>query len=413
MDPVQGGPCQGIRNAIPEMEKLGVRNEVVCLDSPSAPFLAEESLQIHALGPGRRPWCYSGKLMPWLLENLPRFDAVVVHGLWLYHGYAVLQAIKRLKKREGTSSGGKVKVPSLYVMPHGMLDPYFQRASGRRLKAVRNWFYWKLVESQVVNQADGVLFTCESELQLAREPFRPYQPKQEINVGYGIAAPPLCRQSMQEAFALSCPKLKGKPYLLFLSRIHEKKGVELLVKAYSLALSKRQKSGPVPAVAGGEEVMEPVGAETDLPKLVIAGPGLETPYGQSLQNLVKESPNLQDAVFFPGMLTGEAKWGAFYGCDAFVLPSHQENFGIAVVEALSCGKPVLISNQVNIWREIENGGGGIVEEDTVAGTLHMLEVWQALSDSARSRMGLQARDTFESCFAMEPAAQRFLNAVET
>ena len=53
------------------------------------------------------------------------------------------------------------------------------------------------------------------------------------------------------------------------------------------------------------------------------------------------------------MIGGDLKWGALRACDAFVLPSHQENFGISVVEALAVGRPVLISNQVNIWPEIE------------------------------------------------------------
>ena len=92
---------------------------------------------------------------------------------------------------------------------------------------------------------------------------------------------------------------------------------------------------------------------------MIAGPGLDTAFGREMRQLAESlcpQPSTltpQPAVFFPDMLTGDAKWGALYGCEAFVLPSHQENFGIAVVEALACGKPVLISNQVNIWREIE------------------------------------------------------------
>jgi hypothetical protein len=72
------------------------------------------------------------------------------------------------------------------------------------------------------------------------------------------------------------------------------------------------------------------------------------------------------------MLSGAAKWGALYGCEAFVLPSHQENFGIAVVEALACGKPVLISDQVNIWREIVEDGAGLVEGDTEEGVEKLL-----------------------------------------
>jgi hypothetical protein len=72
------------------------------------------------------------------------------------------------------------------------------------------------------------------------------------------------------------------------------------------------------------------------------------------------------------MLAGDSKWGALYGCEAFVLPSHQENFGIAVVEALACGKPVLISDQVNIWREIVEDGVGMVEGDTEEGVEKLL-----------------------------------------
>ena len=60
------------------------------------------------------------------------------------------------------------------------------------------------------------------------------------------------------------------------------------------------------------------------------------------------------------MLTGDLKWGALHAAEAFILPSHQENFGIAVVEALACGKPVLISDKVNIWREIEADGACLV-----------------------------------------------------
>jgi len=413
MDPVQGGPCQVIRDIIPEIEKLGARSEVVCLDEPQATYLAKDEFRIHALGPKSGPWQYSAKVVPWLLANLSRFDAVVVHGLWLYHGYAVRKAANLLKKRQETrgESQNNIKV---YVMPHGMLDPYFQRAKERKLKAVRNWFYWKLVESHLVNEADGLLFTCEQELQLAREPFRPYSPRQEVNVGYGIADPPAFEPEMQQAFAQQCPQLQGQPYFLFLSRIHDKKGVDLLIRAYAFIRANKLKSKAEPVLISStvDEIVETMPVEINFPKLVIAGPGLETPYGLSIQELVDEFSELHGSVFFPGMLMGAAKWGAFYGCEAFILPSHQENFGIAVVEALACGKPVLISDQVNIWKEIRDGEGGLVAKDTLEGTQQMLQEWQSLPDTSRETMGLKARETFKKCFAIPPAAQRFLSAVE-
>eukprot|EP01038_Epipyxis_sp_PR26KG_P002792 gene2792-3964_t len=75
------------------------------------------------------------------------------------------------------------------------------------------------------------------------------------------------------------------------------------------------------------------------------------------------------------MLRGEQKWGAFYSSEAYLLPSHQENFGIAVAEALGCGLPVLISDKVNIWREIDQARAGMVETDTVDGTERSLRHW--------------------------------------
>jgi glycosyltransferase involved in cell wall biosynthesis len=149
---------------------------------------------------------------------------------------------------------------------------------------------------------------------------------------------------------------------------------------------------------------------TDLPVLIVAGPSLDSPYGQAMQKLAGES-ELKDSILFPGMLSGDSKWGAFYGCDAFVLSSHQENFGIAVVEALACGKPVLISNQVNIWREIEDSGGGIVADDSLPGTQQLLSRWKELSRDAQLSLGINARKTFEKNFATESAARRMLSVI--
>jgi glycosyltransferase involved in cell wall biosynthesis len=413
MNPTTGGPCQGIRNSIPELKKLGVHNEVVCLDNPDASFLSKDVFPIHALGSGKGPWNYNRKLLPWLAENLAQFDVVIVHGLWLYHSYAVKKAISCYKRTQVIHKQGTKKVPKFYIMPHGMLDPYFQQASGRKLKALRNWIFWKLIECRVVNEADGVLFTCEAELQLARESFKPYHPKREINVGYGIIEPPPFTSAMQEAFLEKCPELKGHPYILFLSRIHEKKGVDILIKAYSEIILKilKERAELVVASTLNNGTQDCDILDSKWPMLVVAGPGLETSFGESMHHLTTRFKELNTSVIFPGMLTGDAKWGAFYGCEAFVLPSHQENFGIAVVEALACCKPVLISNQVNIWREIEITGSGFVANDTLEGIINLLESWQMLSLEDKREMNTKARASYERLFAIKPHVIRFVESI--
>ncbi len=374
MDPKSGGPCQGIRNTIPAMKKHGITNEVVCLDSPDCGWLGKDDFEIHALGPAENVWRYSSRLIPFLLENAPKFDAIIAHGMWLYPDYAVSKALKKLKG----SASNPGSLPRWYIMPHGMLDPYFQKSPERKWKAMRNDIYWKFIEHKVVSSADGLLFTCEEEKRLAAQPFRPYKPAKEINVGYGIQEPPAREAVNLEAFYSDYPSLKNKPFILFLSRIHQKKGLDLLIEAYE---SLRGDFG-----------------ESDIPNLVIAGPGLDSPFGKDCEESVLGSEFLRNRVIFTGMLSGDKKWGAFYGCSAFVLPSHQENFGIAVAEALACAKPVLICDKVNIWREIEAGGGGIVKPDNLEGVREILDIWLKLNASQKEEMARAAVDVYRNHF---------------
>lgn len=375
MNPKSGGPCQGIRNSIPVQLKAGIYNEVVSLDNPGEEFLNEKDFKIHGLGPVKGPYAYSGKLKAWLKGNLERFDVVIIHGLWLHNSYGTFKVWNALKKRNK-------KVPELYVMPHGMLDPYFQKARSRRIKALRNWIFWNIIEKKVVNGVDGLMFTCLQEMELAKETFSNYKPKKTFNVGYGISSPPEKEKVDQRSFTKKCPGLDDQPYWLFLSRIHPKKGVDLLIRSY-LKLKDQ---------------------DSKLPDLVIAGPGLDSVYGKQMQQLGNHA-----SIHFPGMLSGKVKWAAFHFCETFILPSHQENYGIAVVEAMACKKPVLITNQVNIWREIQNGEGGLISSDTQEGIFNLLQSWNKLPEMKKLEIGENACEIFREKFLVEKTALKMLD----
>ncbi len=409
IDPRKGGVSQAVRTMALQLTRLGVINEVLTLDSPEKN--AENIFCVHSVGPSKGPWSYSVALIPWLMNNFSRFDIIIVHGLWLYQGFAVRKALSKYKNLPSGHSGTQ-KVPGLYVMPHGMLDPYFQRSSGRKIKAVRNWIYWKLVESRLVNTAEGILFTCRQECLLANQPFSPYYPNRELIVGLGVERPPEFTSGMMNSFYKRCPDLKNEKYILFLGRVDAKKGIELLLHAYEKLLVDR-----IHLEVRKKDLSTATGYHKDqndteqYPKLVVAGPGMSTAYGKMIKKLVDTSPFLKTSVLFPGMLEADGKWGAFYGCEAFILPSHQENFGIAVVEALACGKPVLISNQVNINAEISQENAGIVAEDTTAGTYEALKRWITMSAERRLRMQEQAKICYAKHFASDAATGRLLNAI--
>jgi glycosyltransferase involved in cell wall biosynthesis len=98
--------------------------------------------------------------------------------------------------------------------------------------------------------------------------------------------------------------------------------------------------------------------------------------------------------------------------EAFVLPSHQENFGVAVAEALSCGVPVLISDKVNIWREIAAAGAGLVDTDDLEGTRRLLVRWLALSNGAQQAMREPARRLFVGQFTVNAMAAGLINLID-
>lgn len=386
MNPSNGGPCQGIRNSVPQLAKMGVDTDVLCMDDPDSDFIKHDDFKIIPIGASKTSWAYHAGLKSWLNQHLAEYDAVVVHGIWQYHDYATNNVMKHLKAK------GTPNLPKLFVMPHGMLDPYFQKAEGRKLKAIRNYIYWKLIEADVIENADGLLFTCNEEMRLAAQSFTPYKPKKTINVTYGIGSPPSFSDQFKTSFENICPQSKDRAYLLFLSRVHEKKGVDILLDAYQSAYSSHD--------------------ENSLPLLVIAGPGMESEFGKSLKQKVENDGFLERNVQFVGMLRGDEKWGAMYGAEAFVLPSHQENFGIAVAEALACSLPVLISDKVNIHFEIAGANAGIIENDDRNGVEKMLKNWINTGSEERNAMGERAKELYEKSFDIESSAGKFLLEIQ-
>lgn len=370
VDPATGGPVAGMRAITPLLTKLGHQTDFLTVDDPFAGYLQSWVGQTFAMGPAKNSYAYSHRVRPWLEKNITRYDAVIMHGLWQFLGLAV-RSIAREKN-----------VP-YFVIPHGMLDPSIRETYP--IKHIKKWLYWQLIERRILRDARAVLFTCQEERRLARKTFPFYRCNERV-IAYGATRPEGSPEAWSAAWRARCPSIAGHRYFLFLGRIHSKKGVEHLLRAYGkITKTYALSHGGTP------------------PDLVIAGPCIDERYLTTLKTLA-QAEGIGPAVHWPGMLTGEAKWGALAGAEAFVLPSFQENFGIAVVEALACGTPVLISNRVNIWSELDADNVALVEPPTQEGTTRLLERWLLLTADARTKMGSAARATFDRRFEIGFAA---------
>lgn len=376
-NPAAGGPIDGIMRFSEQVARLGVVQEIVSLDHADDPWVASAPLTVHAIGrrrggggPLRRladHYRYAPGYLAWLRANLSRYDVALVHGLWNYS----VSGASRVLPTHG--------IP-YFVFAHGMMDPWFRRRYP--IKHVGKQLTWLVAEGRLAARAQSLLFTCESERLLARGVFRGHHYRETV-VSYGAAEPPPIIANDADLIATALPTLGDAPYLLFLSRIHEKKGCDLLIEAFARA---------VPS--------------TSPLRLVIAGPDA-TGLQPRLEQLAR-ARGVADRVIFPGPLYGDAKWAALRGAEAFVLPSHQENFGIAVAEALGCGTPVLISDQVNIWHEVVEGGGGLAAPDTIDGATNLLRRWLALDAKDRTVMRAAARQTFDARFNIRNTAPQLL-----
>lgn len=372
IDPAAGGMAEGLRQSVLATREMGHTQEVLTLDAPTDAWVPQFPAQVHALGPTRGVYGHCASLVSWLRSHAGRYDAVIVHGLWQYHTLAVHRAL----------AGGPVPY---FVYPHGMLDPWFKRRYP--LKHLKKWLYWPWADYRTLRDAAAVLFTAEEEKRLAAESFWLYRARPEV-VGYGVTMEDASKLGSAYDFAQAWPETRGKHLMLFLARLHEKKGADLLIEAFS------QVAADMPSL-----------------HLVIAGPEGQPGLRAQLEARARAC-GVADRITWTGMLTGHAKWSALKAADVFVLPSHQENFGVAVVEALALGVPVLVSDKVNIWREVVEAGAGFAADDTVQGTAQLLRQWMSAHPAQRDAMRAQATACYARHFDMATAARRLVSAIE-
>jgi glycosyltransferase involved in cell wall biosynthesis len=368
VEDVGGGPINWVLNSSKLLSGMGHTVEVVTLDAPGKICYEDFPFKIYAMGQAFGKYGYAPKYVSWLKKHASDYDVILIHGLWQYSGFGAWLALRN------------TGMP-YYVQTHGMLAPWFKK--NFPLKHIKKMLYWLLAEHRVLRDAKSVFFTSEEERVSARNQFWPYRFRQKV-INYGTSLPPQDKANKKNVFLNKFPELRDKELILFLGRIHPKKGCDILIEAFCHAAINRRAL-----------------------HLVMAGPD-EIGWRNKLEKMTAKA-GMSERVTWTGMLSGDLKWGAFYAADAFILPSHHENFGIAVAEALACGSAVLISDKVNTWKEIESDGAGIVAPDDKAGTEKLLDKWICLSDNEKAAMRDSAKRCFLQRFEIDKATQGLID----
>lgn len=314
------------------------------------------------------PLLVSPGLAKWLWQNVTAFDIVHIHGLYRFPAtYAAYQAHKQ-------------GVPYI-IRPHGALDPYLYDKSSRSVWLKRLYERW--FDLPNLNGASAIHYTTEEERE--RASFLGLRAPSFI-IPNGIEWSRFASLPERGAFR-DAQGYGDEPLVLFLGRLHFKKGLDLLIPAFAAVRQRLPEA-----------------------RLAIVGPENDD-YGQQVRRWVAEY-GLNDAVRFVDHLDGPAVLQAYVDADVFVLPSYTENFGMTVVEAMACGLPVVISDQVNIHTEVAASGGGLVtrcDVDEVAGAVTGL-----LEDENRCRiMGQAGRHAAQAQYAWPAIVEALTHEYET
>jgi glycosyltransferase involved in cell wall biosynthesis len=315
-----GGPSKVVLDSCKALRAEGVAAEIATTNAngvgnhpiPPAEPATVQGVPVYFFE-RQYPWRYkfSWDLTKWLKANVARYDLLHLHAVFSYSTSAAAFYAR------------KHSVPYI-IVPHGMLAPWPVR---------KNWLlkkvYLKAIEQKNLERAAAVHFTAEEELHMS------------IRRGRSNFVLPCIVDFDLNVNGIRPRSARPRLRVLFLSRIDPKKGIDLLIEAL------------------GRLARE--GREFDF---ILAGSG-DPSYEERVRAMISIT-GLSERTTFAGFVEGAAKAALFETADIFVLPSHHENFGIAVVEAMAFGLPIIISNRVNIHSEIERAEAGLVVSPTAA-----------------------------------------------
>lgn len=358
-----GGTVQAVRELSAHQAALGHEVTIASVGKTGSPA-SSRGEQWSVFPVQWAAWKWSHPFQSALPEMIRAADIVHLHTMWEFPVYFAHVLCLKFGK-------------SYVLSPHGMLEHWSLRQ--QRLK---KRIYLLLAGRAVIVGAKVVIFTSDSE-SVNSQPAIGDAPA--VIAPLGVTLPDekiICEDLFYRRF----PQLVGKPFLLFLGRLHYKKQPELVLRAF-----KR------------------IAADFKDVHLLMAGPG-EPEYVSQLKKIFEKEP-IEKRILFSGALDRPLVFTAYQKAHLFLLPSLQENFGLSVAEAMASGCPVLVSPQVSLSEEIAKADAGMViapDEETLARSILRL-----LSDAdLRKRMGESGRRMIHEKFTWNKVVLRYIEVYE-
>lgn len=354
-----GGVVRAVLDLTTALAQSGKSTTLLCTEGDDWPDY-QSGVQLMTTGSfDKKPIRFSNKRLDSLYTCIAEADVLHLHTPW---EPANVQLAK-LAKKVGTP----------YVISvHGMLDDWVMKTSTFKKRV-----FLLLGGRNMFNQASFVHCTAQDEQRQAKR----WISKSTFNITPLVFDPQLYLHPPPTSDPDKHWKLTQSeiPVVLFLSRLHPKKGVERLLEATKLLKLKI--------------------------KLIIAGSG-ETDYEKQLMKHCKTA-GINSQVEFVGFVKGDRKIALLRLADIFVLPTSQENFGIVFTEAMGCKLPVITTKGVDIWNELEASGGAIITENTPESIAIAMEA--LLSDPQKlESMGLQGQTWIQDTFGGDAIINRYV-----
>lgn len=331
LNPAWGGPTKVVTELTEALAKKGIEVSIFAPLENSKEICIPKGVDVKLFPKGflSKFWTsYSSSLAKALMKEVFDFDLVHIHEIWHHPHYAAYKATKLARK-------------PFVITIHGALDPWCLNH-----KAFRKRVYATLIQKRILKEASGLHAITEEEVKSMSN----FVNNQNIFlIPNGLNPEDFENLPERSEIELLYPGLKRKKVILFLGRIHPIKGLDLLAKAFGKLARTRN------------DII-----------LLIVGPD-NYGYAKQVKQMLKIE-GVMDKVIFTGILTGHMKLSVLSRADIFVLPSYSEGFSMAILEAMICGLPVIITRQCN-FPEVESvGAGKVIDPDVISLSKAMIEL---------------------------------------